>query len=60
MKKSGSNEREFVVIAVPSVEEARGFMIASGLFESCPDSNNSVIAKETGIQVILIPISGTN
>ena len=60
MEKNGSNEREFVVISVPSVEKARGFMLATGLFEACPDSNNSVIAKETGIQVILIPISGTN
>ena len=60
MKKSGSNEKEFVVIAVPSVEKARGVMLATGLFEVCPGSDNSVIDKENGVQVRLIPISGKN
>jgi len=60
MKKSGSNEREFVVIAVPSVEKARVVMLATGLFEVCPGSDNSVIDKENGVQVRLIPISGKN
>ena len=60
MKKSGSNQKDIAVIAVPSVEEARMALLASGLFEICLGSDNSVIDKETGVQVRLIPISSRN
>jgi hypothetical protein len=61
MKKSGLNQKkEFAVIAVPSVEEARIVLLATGLFEPCPGSDDSVIDKETGVQVRLIPILGRN
>jgi hypothetical protein len=59
-KKSTSHEKDFVVIAVPSVEEARVALLAAGLFEVCPGSDNSVIDKKTGIQVRLITISSRN
>jgi hypothetical protein len=60
MKKSGSNEKDIAVIAVPSIEEARMALLASGLFEVCPGSDNSVIDKENGVQIRLITISGRN
>jgi len=59
-KKSDSNEKDFVVIAVPSVEEARVVLLATGLFEVCPGSDTSVIDKENGVQVRLIPFSRRN
>lgn len=60
MKKSGSNEKDIVVIAVPTVEEARLLLLSTGLFEVCPGSDNSVIDKENGVQVRLITISRRN
>jgi len=60
MKNSGSNENDILVIAVPSVEEARMVFLATGLFEVCPGSDTLVIDKENGVQVRLIPISGKN
>jgi hypothetical protein len=61
MKKSGLNQKkEFAVIAVPSVEEALIVLLATGLFEPCPGSDDSVIDRETGVQVRLIPILGRN
>ena len=60
MKKSGSNQKDIAVIAVPSVEMARMALLASGLFEICLGSENSVIDKETGVRVRLITISGIN
>jgi hypothetical protein len=60
MKKSGSNEKEIVVIAVPAVEEARVALLSTGLFEACPGSHNSIIDKENGIQVRLITIASKN
>jgi hypothetical protein len=60
MKKSGSDERDIVVIAVPAVEEARVVLLATGLFEVCPGSDNSVIDKKNGFQVRLITIASRN
>jgi hypothetical protein len=60
MKKRGSNEKDIAVIAVPSVKEARVVLLASGLFEVCPGSDNSVIDKENGVQVRLIHFSRRN
>jgi hypothetical protein len=60
MKKSGSNEKDIVVIAVPTVEEARLLLLSTGLFEVCPGSDNSVIDKENGFQVRLITIASRN
>jgi len=60
MKKSGSNETDIVVIAVPSVEQARVVLLETGLFEACPSSPNAVIDKKNGVQVRLITISGGN
>ena len=60
MKKSGSNEKDIAVIAVPSIEEARMALLASGLFEVCPGSDDSVIDKENCVQVRLIPFSRRN
>jgi hypothetical protein len=59
-KKSGSNEKQFVVIAVPVVEEASLLLLATGLFEVCPGSDNSVIDKKNGVQVRLITIGSRN
>jgi len=52
------NEKHVVVIAVPSLEEARMLLLASNQFEVCPGSNDSVIDRETGVEVRFIPISG--
>jgi len=52
--------KDVVVIAVPSVEEARTVLLASGLYEVCPGSENSLIDSETGVQVRLVPNSGRN
>lgn len=60
MKKSGSNEKDVVVVAVPSVEEARVLLLATGLFGACPGSDNSVTDKENGIQVRLVTVSSRN
>ena len=60
MKKIISNEKDIVVIAVPSVEETRVVLLATGLFEVCPGSDDSVIDQENGIQVCLITISSKN
>ena len=54
MKRSGSNQKHLAVIAVLSVAETRIALLASGQFEVCPGSDNSVIDKETGVQVRLI------
>ena len=59
-KKSGSNEKQIVVIAVPVIEEARLLLMSTGLFEVCPGSENSVIDKENGLQVRLITIGSRN
>ena len=59
-KKSGSNEKQFVVIAVPVIEEARLLLLATGMFEVCPGSDNSVIDRENGVQVRLIPMASRN
>ena len=60
MKKSSAHEKDIVVIAVPSVEETRVVLLATGLFEVCPGSDDSVIDQENGIQVRLITISSKN
>jgi hypothetical protein len=60
MKKSSAHENDIVVIAVPSVEETRVVLLATGLFEVCPGSDDSVIDQENGIQVRLITISSKN
>ena len=60
MKKSSAHEKDIVVIAVPSVEETRVVLLATGLFEVCPGSDDSVIDQENGIQVCLITISSKN
>ena len=60
MKKSGSNEKDIVVIAVTSVEETRVVLLATGLFEVFPGSDNSIFDRENGIQVRLITISSKN
>lgn len=53
MQKSGSNEKDIVVIAVPSVQEARVALLATSLFEVCLGSDNSVIDEENSPQVRL-------
>jgi hypothetical protein len=58
--KNDSSEKDVVVIAVPTVEEARVALLASGLFEVCPGSDDSVIDKENCVQVRLIPFSRRN
>ena len=60
MKKGDSNEKDIAVIAVPSVENARAVLLATGLFEVCPGSANTVIDKENGTQVRLITIGSRN
>ena len=60
MKKSSAHQKDIVVIAVPSVEETRVVLLATGLFEVCPGSDDSVIDRENGFQVRLITISGEN
>ena len=60
MKKIISNEKDIVVIAVPSVEETRVVLLATGLFEVCPGLYDSVIDRENGFQVRLITISSKN
>ena len=60
MKKSSAHEKDIVVIAVPSVEETRVVLLATGLFEVCPGSDDSVIDQENGIHVRLITISSKN
>jgi hypothetical protein len=60
MKISSAHEKDIVVIAVPSVEETRVVLLATGLFEVCPGSDDSVIDQENGIQVCLITISSKN
>ena len=52
--------KDVVVIAVPVVQEAREALLASGLFKVCPGSDDSVIDRETGVQVRFVPISGRN
>ena len=60
MKISSAHEKDIVVISVPSVEETRVVLLATGLFEVCPGSDDSVIDQENGIQVCLITISSKN
>lgn len=60
MSSRTPNEKDVVLIAVPSVEEARVVLLATGLFEVCPGSDNSVIDKENGVQIRLITISSRN
>jgi hypothetical protein len=60
MKKSGSNEKDIVVIAVPVRRGGSVVLLATGLFEVCPGSDDSVIDRENGIQVRLITISSKN
>ena len=60
MKRSGSTEKDIVVIAVPSVEEARVVLLSTGLFEVCPGSDNSIIDRKNGVQVRFITISSKN
>ena len=60
MKKIISNEKDIVVIAVPSVEETRVVLLGTGLFEVRPGSDNSIIDRENGIQVRFITISSKN
>lgn len=55
--KSYRNKKDFTVVAVPSVEEARVLLLSTGLFDAFPGSDNSVIDKENGVQVRLITIS---
>ena len=60
MKRSGSTEKDIVVIAVPSVEETRVVLLGTGLFEVRPGSDNSIIDRENGIQVRFITIPSKN
>jgi hypothetical protein len=60
MKESGSHEKDIGVIAVPSVEEARAVLLATGLFEVCRGSDNSIFDRENGVQIRLITISSQN
>jgi hypothetical protein len=53
-------EKDTVVIAVPSVEQARMLLLGTGLFEVCPGSEDSVIHRETGVQVRFITIASKN
>jgi hypothetical protein len=55
--KNDSSEKDVVVVGVPVVEEARVALLASGVLEARPGSDNSVIDKENGVQVRLITIS---
>jgi len=59
MKKGGSTA-DIVVVAVPSVDEARVALLATGLFEICPGSDDSVIDRENDIQVRLVTIASKN
>jgi len=60
VKTSGSNETDIVVIAVPSVEEARVLLLDTGFFEVCCGSDDAVIDKKNGVQVRLVTISKGN
>jgi hypothetical protein len=60
MKKCGSTEKDILVVAVPSVDEARVVLLATGLFEVCPGSDDSVIDRENDIRVRLVTIASKN
>jgi hypothetical protein len=60
MKKERPSKKEVGVVAVPDIEQARRALLESGLFDACPGSDDSVIDKENGIQVRLIPIASRN
>ena len=60
MNTSGSNETDIVVIAVPSVEEARVLLLDTGFFEVCSSSDDAVIDRKNGVQVRLVTISRRN
>jgi hypothetical protein len=60
MKRIISNEKDTVVIAVPSVKEPRMALLVTGIFEVCPDSDDSVIDRKNGVQVRFITISSKN
>jgi hypothetical protein len=60
MKRSGPTEKDIVVIAVPSVEEARVALLSTGLFQGCPGSDDTVIDQENGVQVRLVTIASKN
>ena len=53
--KNDSSEKD--VVAVPVVEEARVALLASGVFEACPGSDDLLIDNENGLRVRLITIS---
>jgi hypothetical protein len=55
-----SNERDTVVIAVPSVKEARMALLVTGIFEICPGSDDSVIDRVNRIHVRLVTIASKN
>jgi hypothetical protein len=57
MKKDRPSAKEVAVVAVPDVDQARRVLLESGLFDACPGSADSVIDKENGIQIRLIPIA---
>ena len=56
--KTDSSEKD--VVAVPVVEEARVALLASGVFEACPGSDDLLIDNENGLRVRLITISRRN
>jgi hypothetical protein len=58
MKCDSSNKD--VVVAVPVVKEALVALLASGVFEACPGSDDLLIDNENGLRVRLIPISRRN
>jgi len=60
MTESGLHDKDIVVIAVPSVEEARVRLLGTGLFEVCPGSDDSVIDRENDIRVRLVTIASKN
>ena len=60
MKNQSSNQKQFAVIAVPCVEEARRALLDSGRFGPCPFKDDTVIDRENGIELRLIPLRTEN
>lgn len=52
------HERKVVVIAVASVREAHQILLASGLYDVWSD--DSLIDKQSGVQIQLVPLTGKN
>jgi hypothetical protein len=60
MKYQSANQKIIGLIAVSCVEEARRALLESGQFAACPFRDDSVIDRETGIEIRLIPLSAGN